>query len=101
MKRTFKNLKVNDVIYISNAYGKGYTDYCKPINNLGTIAATVTNIEVHGNQLIISYKSAYFNHTTSVCKEAYEKWVRVYTNRSLYRKTKCWYKYSYMISVEY
>lgn len=92
MAKIFGQLRVNDVINITNGgypFGKGI--------NFDNCVAIVTNIDIHGDFMIISYKTPYFNHTVSVGKRWNKAWVVVRNHH--YSNYKGEFKFVYKISI--
>lgn len=66
--KSFKDAKIGSVLRISNSTGE------VKLNNL---LAIVTHVEVHGDELVISYKNSCFQHTITVHKEAIYKTIYI------------------------
>ena len=59
--KLFKDTKIGSVLRISNSTGEV---------KLNNFLAIVTYVEVHGDELVISYKNSCFQHTTTIHKDA-------------------------------
>ena len=66
--KLFKDAKIGSVLRISNSTGE------VKLNNL---LAIVTYVEVHGDELVISYKNSCFQHTTTIHKDATYKTIYI------------------------
>lgn len=93
MAKNFGQLRVNDIIYISN----GYHPFGIKGISFDNCVATVTNIDIHGDFMVVSYKSPHFNHTVEVHKNRTEDFV--YVKYTHYRNYKREFKFVYKISI--
>ena len=72
--KSFKYARVGSVLRISNSTGEV---------KLNNFLAIVTHVEVHGDELVISYKNSCFQHTITVHKDA--------TCKTIYIRERQWY----------
>ena len=66
--KSFKDARIGSVLRISNSKG---------VTNLNDCLAIVTYVEVHGDELVISYKNSCFQHTTTIHKDATYKTIYI------------------------
>ena len=66
--KLFRDAKIGSVLRISNSTGEV---------KLNNFLAIVTYVEVHGDELVISYKNSCFQHTITVHKEATYKTIYI------------------------
>lgn len=66
--KSFKDARVGSVLRISNSTGEV---------KLNNFLAIVTNVEVHGDELVISYNNSCFHHTITVHKDAAYKTIYI------------------------
>ena len=89
--KSFKDAKVGSLLRISNSIGEV---------KLNNFLATVTNVEVHGDELVISYKNSCFHHTITVHKEATYKTIYIRERKWSNCRTEMpyWYERIYNMS---
>ena len=66
--KLFRDAKIGSVLRISNSTGEV---------KLNNFLAIVTYVEVHGDELVISYKNSCFQHTITVHKDATYKTIYI------------------------
>lgn len=74
--KSFKDTKIGSVLRISNSTGEV---------KLNNFLAIITHVEAHGDELVISYKNSYFQHTITVHKDA--------TYKTIYIRERQWSNY--------
>ena len=85
MEKTFNSVRVGSYIEIYKSTGVSkFSDYI----------AKVTNVDVHGDCIRISFKNSKFNHTTLVYKHATYDYVFVRERKWYNYRTACPYWFS-------
>ena len=91
--KLFKDARVGSVLRISNSTGEV---------KLNNFLAIITYVEVHGDELVISYKNSCFQHTITVHKDATYKTIYIRERKWSNCRTEmpCWYERIYKTSFD-
>lgn len=89
--KSFKDARVGSVLKIYNSAGEV---------KLNNFLAIVTHVEVHGDELVISYKNSCFQHTITVHKDATYKTIYIRERQwsNCRTETPYWYERIYNMS---
>lgn len=80
MAKNFTNARIGSIIQIENPE---YNAWFHPstIAKFDDYTAVITNIEIYGDELIISFRNTKFNHTVKVYKNATKGYVRIHQKK--------------------